>query len=232
MRLCSVPERSQRIEVVVGGWTPGQGNRTNTLGAFLLGLPGPHTTVDGQGLVFVGAVGTGWTQATATRLFRQLGELASDTSPFSEPLPRLYARNARWVRPALIGDVEYRSRTAEGYLRHPMKGLRLGHTGRLITAETPAASGPPGLTGADHLAICRHARRSTESEPLRWDLAAGRAVGACGVSRRWRRAPGSGASDRRCHEHVHAQVLLTEPPKTWAIDEFDPAVLGGLRPAT
>jgi bifunctional non-homologous end joining protein LigD len=33
----------QRIEVVVGGWTPGQGNRTNTLGALLLGLPRPHT---------------------------------------------------------------------------------------------------------------------------------------------------------------------------------------------
>jgi bifunctional non-homologous end joining protein LigD len=71
----------QRIEVVVGGWTPGQGNRTNNLGAFFLGLPGPHTTADGQGLVFVGAVGTGWTQATATRLFRHLGELARDTRP-------------------------------------------------------------------------------------------------------------------------------------------------------
>src|SRR5882757_6136309 len=87
----------QRIEVVVGGWTPGQGNRTNTLGALLLGLPGRRTAVDGQGLVFCGAVGTGWTMPTAGRLFRQLAELASDTSPFSEPLPRLYARNARWV---------------------------------------------------------------------------------------------------------------------------------------
>src|SRR5882724_746227 len=54
----------QRTQVVVGGWTPGQGNRTNTLGALLLGLPGPDTTTDGHGLVFIGAVGTGWTMAT------------------------------------------------------------------------------------------------------------------------------------------------------------------------
>jgi bifunctional non-homologous end joining protein LigD len=119
----------QRIEVVVGGWTHGQGNRTKILGALLLGLPGPDTTPTGQGLVFIGAVGTGWTMATAGHLFRQLADLASDTSPFTEPLPRLYARNARWVRPALIGDVEYRSRTNEGYLRHPSwKGLRLDKT--------------------------------------------------------------------------------------------------------
>jgi len=114
-----------RIEVVVGGWTPGQGNRANTLGALLLGRPTPDTGDDGMGLRFVGAVGTGWTAATAGRLYQRITELASPTSPFAEPLPRLYTRQARWVRPELIGDVEYRSRTAEGYLRHPSwKGLR------------------------------------------------------------------------------------------------------------
>jgi bifunctional non-homologous end joining protein LigD len=115
-----------RIEVVVGGWTPGQGNRTNSLGALLLARP---ATDDPAALEFVGAVGTGWTAATATRLLQRLKGLASESSPFSAPLPREYARNARYVRPELIGDVEYRSRTGEGYLRHPSwKGLRVDKT--------------------------------------------------------------------------------------------------------
>jgi bifunctional non-homologous end joining protein LigD len=80
-------------------------------------------------LDFVGAVGTGWTAVTAGQLRRRLDDLATDTSPFSTPLPREYARNAHYVRPELIGDVEYRSRTGEGYLRHPSwKGVRVDKT--------------------------------------------------------------------------------------------------------
>jgi bifunctional non-homologous end joining protein LigD len=112
-----------RIEVVVGGWTAGQGSRTNSLGALLLARPAAD---DPTALEFVGAVGTGWTAATAGRLLEQLKGLANESSPFSTPLPREYARNARYVRPELVGDVEYRSQTGEGYLRHPSwKGLRI-----------------------------------------------------------------------------------------------------------
>jgi bifunctional non-homologous end joining protein LigD len=45
-------------------------------------------------------------------------------------LPRGYTRDARWVRPELTGDVEYRSHTVDrtggaGLPRHPSwKGLR------------------------------------------------------------------------------------------------------------
>jgi bifunctional non-homologous end joining protein LigD len=107
-----------RIEVV-GGWLPGKGNRTNQLGALLLGQPTTSPTDGDREITFVGAVGTGWTMATAGRLLQQLTELQSPTSPFSSVLPREYTRDARWVQPELIGDVEYRSRTSEGYLRHP-----------------------------------------------------------------------------------------------------------------
>lgn len=115
-----------RIEVVVGGWTPGQGSRATSLGSLLLGRPGVD---DPAALEFVGAVGTGWTDPIAAQLRRSLDELATDTSPFSTPLPREYARYAHYVRPELVGDVEYRSRTGEGYLRHPSwKGLRVDKT--------------------------------------------------------------------------------------------------------
>jgi bifunctional non-homologous end joining protein LigD len=60
-----------------------------------MGRPSPD---DPAALEFVGAVGTGWTAATGARLCRQLDDLACDTSPFCEPLPREYARHAHYVR--------------------------------------------------------------------------------------------------------------------------------------
>ncbi len=45
-------------EVVIGGWTEGKGERDGTLGALLLGVP------NGDGLTYVGKVGTGFTAAT------------------------------------------------------------------------------------------------------------------------------------------------------------------------
>jgi bifunctional non-homologous end joining protein LigD len=114
-----------RIEVVIGGWLPGKGNRTNQLGALLLGQPATPSAEGHRDIEFVGAVGTGWTVATARQLLQQLTELHTHASPFHAALPREYTRDARWVSPELIGDVEYRSRTSEGYLRHPSwKGLR------------------------------------------------------------------------------------------------------------
>jgi hypothetical protein len=67
----------------------------------------------GAGDRFVGAVGTGWTLATARQLLQQLTELHTHASPFNTALPREYTHDARWVQPELIGDVEYRSRTTE-----------------------------------------------------------------------------------------------------------------------
>ncbi|MCU1489155.1 MAG: polymerase LigD, ligase domain protein, partial [Acidimicrobiaceae bacterium] len=45
-------------EVVIGGWTEGKGGRSGSLGALLLGLPGP------EGLQYVGKVWTGFDEAT------------------------------------------------------------------------------------------------------------------------------------------------------------------------
>ena len=50
------------VEVVIGGWTPGEGRRAGTIGALLLGM----YDEDGR-LVYVGQVGTGFTQTDAGR---------------------------------------------------------------------------------------------------------------------------------------------------------------------
>lgn len=106
-------------EVVIGGWRPGQGRRTDTIGSLLMGIPGP------DGLAYVGHVGTGFTQAVLAELSTRLAKLAADQSPFSQPLPRADARDAQWVRPRLVGEVAFSERTADNRLRHPSwRGLR------------------------------------------------------------------------------------------------------------
>ena len=106
-------------EVVIGGWTPGQGNRADTIGALLLGLPGA------DGLTYVGKVGTGFTRRMLDELLPQLRRLELRTSPFQPVPPRAEVRDAHWVSPKLVGEVAYGEWTGDGRLRHPSwRGLR------------------------------------------------------------------------------------------------------------
>jgi bifunctional non-homologous end joining protein LigD len=103
------------LEVVVGGWRPGQGNREGTIGALLLGA---HARDTGD-LLYIGDVGTGFTQNTLADLQAKLIPLERETSPFSNEVPRDRARGARWVTPNLVGEVVYRQFTpGEHRLRH------------------------------------------------------------------------------------------------------------------
>jgi bifunctional non-homologous end joining protein LigD len=105
-------------EVVIGGWTPGNGRRAGMIGALLLGVNGA------EGLRYVGKVGTGFTDAMLRDLAGDLEPLQSTESPFPT-MPRADARNARWVEPRLVGEVAFTEWTDDGRLRHPSwRGLR------------------------------------------------------------------------------------------------------------
>jgi bifunctional non-homologous end joining protein LigD len=109
----------KRLEVVIGGWIPGQAGGP---GALLVGRPVASTR---KRVEFVGAVGTGWSVASGRMLQRQLEAIRRDTPPFTRPVPAEYTRGVRWVQPRLIVDVDYRAFTVGGLLRHPSyKGLR------------------------------------------------------------------------------------------------------------
>jgi bifunctional non-homologous end joining protein LigD len=109
----------QTQEVVIGGWRPGKGRRAGTVGSLLMGLPDEH------GLRYVGQVGTGFTDSALHDMAARLQRLARKTSPFSPEVPRADARDARWVRPVLVGEVAFSEWTAEDRLRHPSwRGLR------------------------------------------------------------------------------------------------------------
>jgi len=105
------------MECVVGGWTEGQGGRSNTLGALLLGV-----YRDGK-LTPVGHVGSGFDERTLRELLMTLKERESPTMPFAVE-PRVN-QPARWCLPELVCEVRYAEVTREGTLRHPTyRGLR------------------------------------------------------------------------------------------------------------
>ena len=105
-------------EVVIAGIRPGKGGRSGTFGSLLLGIP------DDEGLRYAGRVGTGFSDKTLATLLRTLTPLRTDDNPLVG-VPRLDARDALWVRPELVGEVEYGEFTPGGILRHPRwRGLR------------------------------------------------------------------------------------------------------------
>lgn len=106
-------------EVVIGGWTEGQGERDGSLGALLLGIPRD------DGLRYVGKVGTGFSERARQDLLEDLASLSVNTSPFSSPLPARETSGAHFVRPVLVGEVAYGEWTPAQRLRHPTwRGLR------------------------------------------------------------------------------------------------------------
>ena len=73
----------------------------------------------GNGLVYVGSVGTGFKHSEARDLKRQLDAIKTD-----HPAIRLSNRKMVYVKPELIAEIEYRAWTADHQLRHAScKGL-------------------------------------------------------------------------------------------------------------
>ncbi|MGH3376915.1 MAG: non-homologous end-joining DNA ligase [Actinoallomurus sp.] len=118
-------------EVVLAGWTPGRGRRSDLIGSLVLGVHEDH------GLVYIGNVGTGFTEAMLHDLGARLAHLRRDTSPFDTTVPREVERNAHWTEPDLVGEVEFTGWTADGLLRHPSwRGLRPDKRPEQVTRES------------------------------------------------------------------------------------------------
>jgi bifunctional non-homologous end joining protein LigD len=106
----------RRLDVVIGGWLPGEGHRGGRIGALLVGL---HEAGD---LRYVGRAGSGFTESELKRIGDLLAPLARDDSPFSGRQP---PKESRFVEPELVCSVDYGEWTQARTLRHPVyKGLR------------------------------------------------------------------------------------------------------------
>jgi len=110
----------QTTEVVVAGYKAGAGRRAGTVGSLALAA---HD--EAGKLVFVGGVGTGFTQSMLDDLGALLRPLHRATPALDAPVPTADARGVQWVRPTVVGEVVYRSVTPDGRLRHSSwRGLR------------------------------------------------------------------------------------------------------------
>jgi bifunctional non-homologous end joining protein LigD len=76
---------------------------------------------EGNGLVYMGKVGTGWSRTVSSQIRKQLDTVVSPKSKLTKPIRK---PKATWVEPQFYADVEYRDITSEGLLRaSSFKGL-------------------------------------------------------------------------------------------------------------
>jgi bifunctional non-homologous end joining protein LigD len=133
-------KNTKRQELVVGGWLPGEGNRSGQIGALLVGhydtTPAEaKKRGEPQQLKYAGRVGTGFTAETLSILQRELNPLARDDSPFDGRQP---PKESRFVDPKLVAEVEFSEWTKGGTVRQPsFKGLRDDKDANAVVRESP-----------------------------------------------------------------------------------------------
>jgi bifunctional non-homologous end joining protein LigD len=131
-------------EFVIGGFTDPAGSRAG-LGALLLGA---HE--DGQ-LVYVGRVGTGFSDALLRDLRRRLDALEQPASPFA-PFPDVPPAT-HWTRPELVATVTFTNWTRDQRLRHPVfVGLREDKPAADVGRDRPPSREAPSRRHADETA--------------------------------------------------------------------------------
>jgi bifunctional non-homologous end joining protein LigD len=133
---------SEAHELAVIGYLPSTTQR-RAIGSLVLAAAEPKGN-----LRYAGRVGSGYSSAVAEDLWRRLEPLRIAAPPLDEPPPADVRRNVRWVKPALVAEVEFRGWTADGIVRHAVfKGLRPEKDTADVVRPKPATKrkDPPAL---------------------------------------------------------------------------------------
>jgi bifunctional non-homologous end joining protein LigD len=102
-------------DVVIAGYTRGQGRRRGGFGALVVGVQ------EAGVLRWAGNVGTGFSDSEIDRLRALLRPLERADAPFGDApkMPRVRKSDVTWVEPVLVAEVEFAEWTHEGRLRAP-----------------------------------------------------------------------------------------------------------------
>jgi bifunctional non-homologous end joining protein LigD len=126
-------------ELVIAGYTKGQGRRSGRFGSLVLGY---H---QGDELAYAGNVGTGFNEAEIEKLLAKLRPLERKTCPFPAvpKMPKVRKGDVVWVTPKLVCQVEFAEWTHDGHLRAPVyKGLREDKNAGEVVLEAPTQIEP------------------------------------------------------------------------------------------
>ncbi len=133
-----------RQEFVIGGWLPGKEGRSGQLGALLVGYY-DHEHEGSHGLRYAGRVGTGFDEPELHRLAGELAARSRRRSPFAKDGVQP-PREAHFVEPELVAELEFSRWTRDRILRHSSyKGLRTDKPAAEVTLEV--AEGGEGQAG-------------------------------------------------------------------------------------
>ena len=186
-----------RQEFVIGGYTAPQGTRAR-FGALHVGL------YEGDALVYVGRVGTGFDDRMLDDIWQRLQPVRRSTSPFGRGRPT--GRGHTFVNPTLVCEVRFTEWTDDGGIRHPtFLGLRADKPPTACRREIPGVGtvgDAPDVTSATPRAPVPAA--STSSHPA----AAEREVPLSNVSKVFWPEDGFNKGDLLAYYDVIAPLLL------------------------
>ncbi|MGD9684686.1 MAG: DNA ligase D [Candidatus Obscuribacterales bacterium] len=111
---CWIKVKAQQTdEFLIGGYKAGQGSRSTTFGALLLG----SYQEDGS-LLYCGSVGTGFDQRQLKELLEAMKPLEQKACPFiNRPEDK---KNVTWLEPELVAEVKFMDWTRDRHLRTPV----------------------------------------------------------------------------------------------------------------
>jgi bifunctional non-homologous end joining protein LigD len=152
-------KRLESDEFAVVGYTPPKGSRSG-FGSLLLARPDPQVK---SGWIYVGRVGTGFSNEQLQRLGQTIADKGSPRPTVKLAAIDPLLRGARWVRPAAVAEVYYRGVGNNNLLRQPsLKTMR--------TDKTPADLADPDRAGSKPAAKSAGAGRRRPATPKPADI--------------------------------------------------------------
>ncbi|MDF2389330.1 DNA ligase D, partial [Nostoc ellipsosporum NOK] len=157
-----------RQEFVIGGYLPSE-KTGRGLRSLLVGY-----NEDGR-LRYAGRVGTGFSAKSANALKKKLDALKAKESPFDSAVPK--GKGLIWVKPELVGEVEFRSWTSDRIIRHAsFQGLREDKPAEEVVqekpkparAKSPAKDKPPASATAQPAGTMTTTVKLSHADKLLW----------------------------------------------------------------